>query len=97
MGTLGGISGILTLVLSLPVSLYGLFLTLLSPALLIRLAETGEISDCLHVKETVRFAFVNVGPIVVALLIISAAALAVMVRATLLTLGLLTIPTAVWL
>lgn len=97
MGTLGGITGVLALVLSLPVTLYGLFLTLLSPALLIRLVETGEISACLRVKETVRFAFANVGPIVIALLIISAAALVIMVPVMMLTLGLLTIPAAIWL
>jgi hypothetical protein len=97
MNTLGGITGILALVVSLPVTLYSLFLTLLSPALLIRLAETGEISNCLCVKETVRFAFANIGPIVIALLIISAAALVIMVPVMMLTLGLLTIPAAVWL
>lgn len=97
MEILAGVSGVLTLVMSLPAVLYGLFLTLLSPVLLIRLAETGEISACLRFKETARFAFTNTGPIVIALLLISAAALVIMVPAMLLTFGLLTFPTVVWL
>lgn len=94
---LTGVSVVVILALSIPPTLYGLFLTLLSPVLLIRLAETGEISDCLRFKEITRFAFANFGPIVIALLIISAAALIIVTPAAMLTLGLATLPLATWM
>ena len=96
MGVLAGVSGVLALILSLPAVLYGLVLTLLSPALYIRLAEAGEISDCLRVREVVRYAFANIGPIVIALLIMVAAALVIVAPATFLTFGLLALPATVW-
>lgn len=96
MGTLGGIAGILSLVLSLPAALYGLFFALLSPALLIRLAETEEISACLRVKEIVRFTFANIGSIIIAMLIVIAAGL-VIVPATALTLGLAGLVAPFWI
>jgi hypothetical protein len=97
METLGGITGILALVLSLPAVLYGLFLTLLSPVLLIRLAETEEISACLRFKEIVRFAFANIGPIIIALLLVFAAGAIVVPIAAGLTLGLLGLLAPVWI
>lgn len=96
MGILAGVSGVLALILSLPAMLYGLFLTLLSPVLYIQLAETGEISDCLRVREVVRFTFANIGPIIIALLIMIAVAIVIVTPAMFLTLGLLAYPAAVW-
>lgn len=96
MGTLGGISGILALVLSLPMALYGLFFALLSPALLIRLAETGEIPACLRFKEIVRFTFANIGPIIIAMLIVIAAGLLI-APVTALTLGLAGLVAPFWI
>lgn len=93
MAILASVSGVVALLLSIPAMLYGLLLALLSPVLLIRLAE---ISDCMRVREVVRFVFANIGPIIIALLIIMAAALVVVAPAALLTLGLLVPPAAVW-
>ncbi|MBN1978553.1 MAG: DUF4013 domain-containing protein [Anaerolineae bacterium] len=94
---LTGISTILILALSLLPMLYSFFLTFLSPVLLIRLAETGEISDCLRFKEVMRFAFANIGPLIIALLVVSAAALIIVAPTAMLTLGLSTLPLTVWL
>jgi hypothetical protein len=96
MGILAGVSGILALLLSLPAVLYGLLLGLVSPVLFIRLAETGQISDCLRVREVVRFTFANIGSILIALLIIVAAGLVIVAPAVFLTFGLLGYPAAVW-
>ena len=97
MAILAGVSGVVALLLSIPAMLYGLLLALLSPVLLIRLAETGEIPACLRVREVVRYAFANIGPIIIALLIIMAAALVVIAPAAVLTFGLLAYPAAVWI
>jgi hypothetical protein len=96
MGILAGVSGVAALLLSLPAMLYGLLLGLLSPVLLIRLAETGEISDCLRVREVVRFTFANISLIIIALLVMIAVAIVVVTPAMFLTLGLLGYPAAVW-
>lgn len=96
-GILTGVSTVLILALSCPTSLYGLFMTLLAPVWQIRLAETGEIAACLRVKEVVRYAFANIGSIIISLLLMSAAALIIVAPATSLTLGLLAVPAAVWL
>jgi hypothetical protein len=96
MDTLGAITGILAIVLCLPPILYGFFLTLLSPALLIRLAETGDISACLRFKEVIRFAFANIGPIIISLLIVFAAGLIIIPVASALTLGLLGLLAPLW-
>lgn len=94
--TVGVMTGILAIILCLPPILYGLFLTLLSPALLIRLAETGDISACLRFKEVIRFAFANIGPIITTLLLIFAAGLIIIPVASALTLGLLGLLAPLW-
>jgi len=86
-------STLLILVCSCPVSLYSLFLTIIAPAMAIRLAETQEIAACLRVKEIVRFSFANIGPIILSLLVVSAAILVV----STVSLGLLAIPAAAWI
>jgi hypothetical protein len=96
MGILAGVSGVAALLLSLPAMLYGLLLGLLSPVLLIRLAETGDISDCLRVREVVRFTFANIVPVIIALLIMIAVAIVIIVPAMFLTFGLLVYPAVVW-
>jgi hypothetical protein len=90
---LTGTSTLLILGCSCPVALYGLLLTIITPAMAIRLAETKEIAACLRVKEIVRLAFANIGPIILSLLIIS---VAISVISTV-TLGLLAIPAAAWI
>jgi hypothetical protein len=90
---LTGTSTIMILTCSCPVTLYSLFLTIIAPAMAIRLAETGEIAACLRVKEIVRLSFANIGPIILSLLIVSAA---ISVISTV-TLGLLAIPAAAWI
>jgi hypothetical protein len=86
-------STILILACSCPVTLYGLFLTIIAPAMAIRLAETKEIAACLRVKEIVRFSFANIGPIILSLLVVSAAILVV----STVSLGLLAIPAGAWI
>jgi len=97
MDTLGAITGILAIILCLPPILYGFFLTLLSPALLIRLAETEDISACLRFKEVIRFTFANIGSIIIALLLVFAAGAIVVPIAAGLTLGLLGLLAPVWI
>jgi hypothetical protein len=89
-------STILVLACSCPVTLYSLFLTIIAPAMAIRLAETKEIAACLRpkdIKEIVRFSFANIGPIILSLLVVSAAILIV----STVSLSLLAIPAGVWL
>ena len=90
---LTSVSTLLIIGCSCPLTLYSLLLTLIAPAMAIRLAETKEIAACLKVKEIVRFAFANIGPIILSLLIIS---VALSVISTV-TLGLLAIPAAAWI
>ena len=62
---LAGASGILALGAGCVAMLYGILLTLLTPVLQIRYAETGEIGACLRFGEVFGFLFANIGSIIV--------------------------------
>jgi hypothetical protein len=94
---LAGVSGILTMLLGCLAALYGILLSLLSPAVQIRYAETGEIGPCLQFGEIFRFLSSNLGSIIVAAVLGWAAGTIVMSIAGTLTLGLLVLPASVWL
>jgi hypothetical protein len=72
---LGVFAGLVTTVLICLITLYAILLALLSPALVIRYAETSEIAPCLRVSEIVRNTFDNIGPVIVSKVLIWAAGL----------------------
>jgi len=67
---LAGISGLVSVALGCLALLYGLLLLVVSPAVQIRYAERGELGACLDFREVVRFAFDNVGHILVVQLVV---------------------------
>lgn len=94
---LAGISGIVAVGLGCLAALYGILLALLTPALQIRYAETGEIGACLRFGETFRFLFDNIGGIIISQLLVWVAGMILIPVASTLTLGLLILPISVWL
>jgi hypothetical protein len=77
MAVLGGIAGIISLGVGCLALLYGLLLWLLSPVIQIRFAETGKLGSCLRFGEVFRFLFANIGPIIIAQLLVAAAGVVV--------------------
>lgn len=65
MTILAGVSGIMMLGLGCLAALYGILLTLLTPVVQIRYAESGEIGACLRFGDVFRFLFANIGPIII--------------------------------
>lgn len=74
---LGGIAGIISLGVGCLAFLYGLLLWILSPVIQIRFAETGKLGACLRFGEVFRFLFANIGPIIIAQLLVAAAGIVV--------------------
>jgi len=70
---LGGIAGIISLGVGCLAFLYGLLLWILSPVIQIRFAETGKLGPCLRFGEVFRFLFANIGPIIIAQLLVAGA------------------------
>ncbi len=94
---LAGLSGILSIGLTCLIILYSLLLALVTPILQIRYAESGEIGACLQIGEVFSALSANLGNILMAALIYWAASAILVPIATTLTLGLLALPSAVWL
>ena len=90
---LTGGSTILFFVCTCPIALYGILLTVVSPAVVIRFAETQDIAACLRVKEVVSFAFANIAPIILSTLLVSF----IIMGVSTLTVGLLAVPAGAWL
>jgi hypothetical protein len=94
---LAGVSGIVSMLLGCLAVLYGILLSLLTPVIQIRYAETGEIGPCLAVGEMFRLLFDNLGSVLVAVVLGWVAGTVVMSIAGTLTLGLLVLPGSAWL
>jgi len=67
---LAGVSGLLSVGLGCLAALYGILLSLLSPVLQIRYAETADIGACLRFGEIFRFLTSNVGEIIISQLLL---------------------------
>lgn len=65
MAILAGVSGVVSIGLACLMTLYGILLSLLTPVVQIRYAESGEIGACLRFGEVFRFLFANIGPIII--------------------------------
>lgn len=74
---LGGIAGLVSAGLGCLSLLYALLLWVLSPVLQIRYAETGELASCLQFGDVFRFLSRNIGPVVIAQLLVWAAGVVV--------------------
>jgi hypothetical protein len=94
---LAGVSGIVSLMLGCLAALYGILLSLLTPVVQIRYAETGEIGPCLAIGEVFRLLMDNLGSILVAVVLGGVVGSLVMSIAGTVTLGLLILPGSVWL
>jgi hypothetical protein len=94
---LAGVSGIVSVLLGCLAALYGILLSLLTPVIQIRYAETGEIGPCLAVGEVFRLLFDNLGSVLVAVILGWVVSTVVLSIAGTLTLGLLALPGSVWL
>jgi hypothetical protein len=94
---LAGLSGIVSLALGCLAALYGILLSLLTPVVQIRYAETGEIGPCLAIGEVFRLLMDNLGSILVAVVLGGVVGSLVMSIAGTVTLGLLILPGSVWL
>lgn len=57
--------------------LFGILLTLLQPVLQIRYARSGQLGTCFQIGEVFRYLFANIGPIIIAMLILWAAGIGV--------------------
>ena len=77
-------------------TVYGLFLALVSPVLQIRFAETGDFSQGLRIGDVSRYLFRNVGSIVVAVLVAAAVGAATTMFFGTVSLGILALPASVW-
>ncbi len=75
--TFTGVAGLLTAGGVCLASLFGILLTLLQPVLQIRYARSGQLGTCFQVGEVFRFLFANIGPIIIATLVLWGAGLAV--------------------
>ena len=73
MAILAGVAGLVSLGAGCLAMLYGIVLTLLTPALQIRYAETGELGACLRIGEIVHFTLDHIGSIIIAMLLVWAA------------------------
>lgn len=93
---LTGLGMVLTIGVGCLAALYSILLALLTPALQIRYAATGEIGQCLRIGEMVRFTFSNLGSVIIAVLV--PAVLFSLLAPILggITLGLLLFPMTVW-
>ncbi|MCX7681557.1 MAG: DUF4013 domain-containing protein [Anaerolineae bacterium] len=91
----------LALVLSIGIGclamLYSILVTLMTPALQIRYAATGEIGQCLRIGEMFRFTFSNLGNIIIATLILVVLYSFVLPLVSAITLGLLAPPAIIWM
>jgi hypothetical protein len=94
---LAGVSGIVSMLLGCLAILYGILLSLLTPVIQIRYAETGEIGPCLAIGEVFRLLFDNLGSVLVAVVLGWVVSTVVLSIAGTLTLGLLALPGSVWL
>ncbi len=110
---LAGVSGLVSLGLGCLGGLYGILMSLLTPVLQVRYAETGEIGACLRFGEIFQFLFSDIGNIVISQVVVWLASivvgLVVSTAATILAvipicgwilggaLGLLMLPFSVWL
>jgi hypothetical protein len=74
---LAGVSGLLSVGLGCLAALYGILLSLLSPVLQIRYAETADVGACLRFDEIFRFLASNVGEIIVSQLLVWVAGMVV--------------------
>ena len=74
---LTSIAGIISAGLGCLSLLYGILLWLISPVLQIRYAEAGQLAACLQFGDVFRFLFRNIGPIVIAQLVLWAAGVVV--------------------
>ncbi len=106
-------SGLVSVGLGCLASLYGILLGLLTPALQIRYAETGELGACLRFGEVFRFLFANIGGIIIAQILLWVAGMVIGMIVSVLAgvlsiipicgwilgaaLGLLMLPVGVWL
>jgi len=77
MATLTGVAGLLTVAGACLASLFGILLALLQPVLQIRYARSGQLGACFQVGEVFRFLFTNIGPIIIAALVLLGAGMAV--------------------
>lgn len=77
MAVLGGLAGIVSIGVGCLAFLYGLLIWILSPAIQIRYAETGKLGACLRFSEVFRFLFSNIGPIIIAQLLVAAAGIVI--------------------
>jgi hypothetical protein len=94
---LAGVSGIVSMALGCLAVLYGILLSLLTPVIQIRYAETGEIGPCLAVGEVFRLLLDNLGSVLIAVVLGWVVSTVVLSTAGTLTLGLLALPGSVWL
>lgn len=94
---LTGLSLVLTIGVGCLLTLYSILVALLTPALQIRYAATGEIGQCLRIGEMFRFTFSNLGSVIIAMLVpaVLYSLLAPIIGG--ITLGLLVLPMTVWL
>lgn len=67
------VAGILSAGLGCLALLYALLLWVVAPALQIRYAEVGKLAACLDFGEVLRFLFDNIGPIIIAQVLVWAA------------------------
>jgi len=70
MVILVGVAGLWSLGAGCLAMLYSIVVALLTPALQIRYAETGELGACLRLDEIIRFTLDNIGSIIVAMLLV---------------------------
>ncbi len=68
--TFTGVAGIVTAGGVCLAMLFGILLSLLQPVLQIRYAKSGQLGACFQVGEVFRFMFANIGPIVIAMVIL---------------------------
>jgi hypothetical protein len=96
LAILSGVAGLAGIALLCIVTVYGMFLALVSPVLQIRFAETGELSQCLRFGDVSRYLFRNVGSIVVAVLLSAAVGGVLTTVLGTVSLGILALPASVW-
>jgi len=75
VGVLTGLSALTTVGIGCIGFLYGLLLAVLSPAVYLQYAGHGDLGACLRVGDVVRFAFRNLGSILLILLVYLAVAI----------------------
>lgn len=75
--TFTGVAGLLTAGGGCLLLLFGILLTLLQPVLQIRYARSGQLGACFQIGEVFRYLFANIGPILIAMLILWAAGIGI--------------------